>query len=171
MTPEHSLQVGVVKMAREIISIPHRFRCFDRSKNASGMQHMHEATRGLRAGTPDTELVVRCNFVGVNVELKKRGTKHLKAYQPSDKQKAEMQNLRDAGAYAECAWSLVEVAEHWHAAGVPLVPHWRAYAEAHDAMAATPAARKARSQGGAMKDKPSARLLAKVGAMRRETMF
>jgi hypothetical protein len=114
LTPEHKLQIDVVKLAHEVIEAPHRLRAFDRTKNFSSRQHLHEAARGIRAGTPDCELV----FEGrsINVELK-AGDNDI-----SDNQEREMDMLRRAGAYCGVAWSCVEVVEHWRAAGVPMVP-------------------------------------------------
>lgn len=127
---EHTFQAMAIKLAAEVIAVPHRIRAFDRSRDQSGTQHLHESGRGVRKGTPDTELI--CAGRSVNVELKKPGTRHLKAYQPSEAQKAEMRNLRAAGAYADVAWSLTEVVGHWRAAGVPLSAAADALAEARD---------------------------------------
>lgn len=121
MRPEHTLQVATIKLAGLVIDAPFRIRAFDRSRDFSGMQHMAEATRGVRTGTPDTEVI--CTGLSVNVEIKAPGTKHLKSHQPTEAQEKEMALLRAAGAYAGCAWSLVEVVQHWRAAGVPLRPN------------------------------------------------
>lgn len=169
MRPEHLLQVAVMKLAREVITAPHRIRAFDRSKNESGMQHLNEAARGIRKGTPDTELIV--NGRSINIELKARGTKHLKSHQPTDAQEQEMQNLRDAGAYAACAWSLVEVVEHWRAAGVPMSNIAHEWAAGRDREAEMPKpARKRKSLGGPRKDKPSSSAIRRFEAVRSKTM-
>ena len=112
MTPEHALQIDVMKLSKEVIVGPFRLRAFDRSKNFSGRQHMHEANRGIRSGTPDTELV----YAGrsINVELKAG------ANDKSGQQDIEMELLAKAGAYCGVAWSCVDVVEHWRTAGVPL---------------------------------------------------
>lgn len=169
MGPEHLFQIAVIKMAAQIITAPHRIRAFDRSANRGGMQHLNEATRGIRKGTPDTELI--CAGRSINIELKARGTKHLKSHQPSEAQEQEMANLRAAGAYAACAWSMVEVIEHWRDAGVPMSNMAHEMAEARDQAATKPTAKKPRAAGGPRKDKPSASLLGKVAAMRKETFF
>jgi len=118
LKPEEVLQVAVLKLAREVISVPFRIRAFDRSKDFSGHAHIFQKNKGLRTGTPDLELIVAGR--SINLEMKAPGTKHLKSHQPSDAQMEEMRLLREAGAYAEAAWSCAEVVQHWRAAGVPL---------------------------------------------------
>jgi hypothetical protein len=126
LTAEHKFQIDVVKLSREVIACPFRFRSFDRSRNHSGTQHLNEATRGIRKGTPDTETIAlvepgACG-ISVNIELKDPTKKGLKAGDPSDDQVQEMQFLRAAGAYADVAYSCAEVVAHWRRAGVPLTP-------------------------------------------------
>lgn len=118
--PEHVLQQAAVRLAKIIIIGPHVFRCFDRTKDFSGTQHLWEAARGVRSGTPDSELVFEAR--SINVEFKAPGTRHLKSHQPTENQEREMAALRAAEAYAGCAWSLAELVEHWRAAGVALIP-------------------------------------------------
>lgn len=127
--PEHTFQKAAMVMAKKIITAPHRFRAFDRSKNGKGMQHLHEAQRGIRKGTPDTEIICgTAKFHSVNIELKKPFTGHLKNYQPKQDQIDEMANLRAAGAYAAVAYSCVELVDHWRSAGIPLAATADVYA-------------------------------------------
>ncbi len=112
MTPEHALQVDVCKLSKEVIIGPFRLRAFDRSRDVSGHQHLAEANRGVRVGTPDTELIHQGR--SINVELKAGRNK------PSKQQETEMILLAAAGAYVGIAYSCAQVVEHWRAAGVPL---------------------------------------------------
>jgi hypothetical protein len=118
--PEAALQIDVLKLSKEIIEAPFRLRAFDRSRDFSGRQHLNESERGIRTGTPDTELLCAapaCFGRSINIELKAGNNK------PSREQETEMDLLRRAGAYCGVAWSCVEVVEHWRAAGVPLCPN------------------------------------------------
>ncbi len=119
LKPEEVLQIAVLKLAREVITAPHRLRAFDRSRDFSGRAHIFQKNKGIRTGTPDLELIV--DGRSVNLELKAPGTRHLASGQPSQVQYEEMRLLEAAGAYAGVAWSCAEVVAHWRAAGVPLV--------------------------------------------------
>jgi hypothetical protein len=57
--PEHRLQIAIKKWTREAVPFPHVFLAFDRSAARSRLQHLHEKTRGARAGTPDVVLLWR----------------------------------------------------------------------------------------------------------------
>ena len=57
--PEHRLQIAIKKWVREAVPFPHVFLAFDRSAARSPLQHLHEKTRGARAGTPDVVLLWR----------------------------------------------------------------------------------------------------------------
>jgi hypothetical protein len=149
---EHALQRAVLKLAKDVITVPHRIRAFDRSRNFSGTQHLAEASRGIRKGTPDVELI--CAGRSINVELKRPGTKHLKDRQPTDAQLAEMAALRAAGAYADVAWSLAEVVGHWRAAGVPMLNSADIVAQDRDLKLVGAAPRKG-GVGRARKPRPS----------------
>ena len=119
LKPEEVLQIAVLKLARDVITVPHRLRAFDRSKDFSGRAHIFQKNKGIRTGTPDLELIVEGR--SINIELKAPGTKHLASHQPSQHQEEEMALLRGAGAYAGAAWSCVDVIEHWREAGVPMI--------------------------------------------------
>lgn len=169
---EHTFQTAVIHLAARVIFAPHRIRAFDRSRNNGGFQHLSEANRGVRKGTPDVELL--CAGRSVNVELKAPGTRHLKSHQPSDAQREEMALLRAAGAYADVAWSCVEVVGHWRAAGVPLTPGADAVAAATDASLAVrlAAPKKKRAAGGfgAAPRKPGLRAIAAGNALSRRML-
>ena len=133
--PEHAFQRAVIVMAGRIITGPHRIRAFDRSRNVGGLQHLHEASRGIRKGTPDVELLAMTpgGLISDNAELKKPGTGHLKGYQPTPAQENEMAALRKAGAFAGVAFSCMEMVDRWEEAGVPMIPAARIYALDADA--------------------------------------
>ena len=57
-SPEHRLQIAIKKWVRECVITPHVFLAFDRTRKTSAMQHIAEAARGVRAGTPDTVLLL-----------------------------------------------------------------------------------------------------------------
>lgn len=142
MSPEHKFQISVMKLAAEAISEPHLFRAFDRSRNhrgdKGGSTHLAEENRGIRSGTPDTEVL----FAGgaVNVELKQWGTGHLKKFEPSTFQKREIGFIRALGLMAGVAYTHVEVLALWREAGLRLSAAAEQYAEGRDrefALAAT----------------------------------
>ena len=168
--PEHTFQISVKKMAAEVIIEPHLFRAFDRSKNASGMQHMHEAARGIRAGTPDTEILFARG--AVNVELKKWATGHLKAYAPSEAQEREINLIRSLGLVAGVAHTHRDVIELWREAGLRLSPIADKSAEARDASFAAkmPELPKKRASKP-MEKKPSSAKIRRVNALRDEVPF
>ena len=57
-TPEHRLQIAIKKWVRECVVTPHVFLAFDRTRKTSMLQHIAEAARGIRAGMPDTVLLL-----------------------------------------------------------------------------------------------------------------
>jgi hypothetical protein len=71
---EHILQVALVRFVRDAVSAPHEFLAFDRSKAAGQFSHMREKARGVRAGTPDTLLLVE-GKAPIFCELKAPGNK------------------------------------------------------------------------------------------------
>ena len=93
---EHFLQVALVRFVREAVAAPHQFLAFDRSKASGAFSHMREKARGVRAGTPDTLLIVEGKPV-IWCELKAPGNK------PTPEQIAMGDSLMALG----CWWSWV----------------------------------------------------------------
>jgi hypothetical protein len=72
--PEHSLQTQILRFVKDCVECSWEFLAFDRSQNHSGRQHMWEAARGVKAGTPDTLLLVP-GKPAIFCELKAPGNK------------------------------------------------------------------------------------------------
>lgn len=129
MRPEHLLQTHVGKFVRSAVTVPHFFECYDRSRDHSGTQHLWEANRHIKAGTPDTALVVDGRVY--RVELKAPGNK------PTEKQLERIEELKAAGACAGWAITVEGYAVMIFMWGIPLAPNWRIQAQHHDALIAS----------------------------------
>src|SRR5690349_17674822 len=66
---EHILQRGVVSFCKRCIAVPHEFAAHDRAAPKSTQDHVWQARRGIRAGWPDTELLLMGGMT-FRVELK-----------------------------------------------------------------------------------------------------
>jgi hypothetical protein len=134
--PEHNLQVQVVKFVRDCVDAPHVFLGFDRSRKQSAMQHVREKSRGLRAGTADTLLLVK-GMVPIWVELKVGDGK------PTETQYQFAQDVTSVG----CHWHWVSSVDSYRKVlqlcCVPLRPNAVVVAAHLDALLAGTAARKA----------------------------
>lgn len=129
MRPEHLLQTHVGKFVRSAVTVPHFFECYDRSKDHSGTQHLWEANRHIKAGTPDTALIVDGRIY--RVELK-AGKNH-----PTERQFQILEQIRDAGGRASWCNCVERYGEILFAWMVPLAPNWRIQAQHHDALIAS----------------------------------
>jgi hypothetical protein len=113
--PEHALQVQVHKFTRDCIDAPHVFLAFDRTRKLSAMQHVREKSRGLRAGTADTLLLLK-SFIPIWVELKAGDNK------PSDLQYQFGQDVTAVGNYWGWTASVDGYRKILAHCGVPLRP-------------------------------------------------
>lgn len=163
--PEHKLQTAVGKFARAAITVPHYFECYDRSANTDGKRHLWEAARHIKAGTPDTGLIVNGRIY--RVELKAPGN------EPKPRQWERIHEIRAADGKADWADSVERVGELWEEWGIPLARNWRIQAQHHDARleAARLKVPTPKKAARPRKEKPSAAALRKVAGIRAKVMF
>jgi hypothetical protein len=167
---EHILQVALVKWCREAIATPHTLLAFDRSRAFGQFSHMREKARGVRAGTPDTLLIV-AGVPPVWAELKAPGNK------PTPEQEAMGDTLMRLGCY----WSWVNTIGTYHAwlvsLGIRLHPNAETLATLADAGVLAKIGRaeikagKAPRSYKAREEKPTAARVRKLGAVRARVMF
>lgn len=167
---EHIRQKHAAMFVREAIAAPHLFLAFDRSAAGGQFSHMREKARGIKAGTPDTVLMV-LGMPPLWAEWKADGNK------PTDDQTRMGDELNAIGH--RWGWFTSVVAYHeWLAtAGVPMHPNAAFLALHHDAAADTVIARAERKKGTAPKSyrpqapKPSRRRLDQLAAVRGRVPF
>lgn len=108
-------QEKAVVFARDAIVGPHKFLAHDRAKATSGKSHMWQAKRGVRKGTPDTQLVIRGKHLWF--EFKAPG----KRVETGDDQDLTLAALRALGDAASWGVTIDDLRRFWVAEGVPLV--------------------------------------------------
>jgi hypothetical protein len=109
-------QEKAVVFARDAIVGPHQFIAHDRAKASGPRSHLWQAKRGVRKGTPDTQLILpdgRTLFF----EFKAPGKK----VEEDDDQGRMLASLQSMGH--PCAWGVTieELRRFYAAHGVPLV--------------------------------------------------
>lgn len=162
--PEHALQVRIHSWVRECIIVPHVFMSFDRAKPHSQFQHAREAARGIRAGTPDTALLV--GGVVHWGELKAPGGK------PTEHQDALGREIIDAGGIWFWTNSVDGYRQHLISYGVPLSSSAAMLAARADAMLAALATKPVvKRPTRARAARPSASQIARVHAARSRLLF
>lgn len=111
-------QEKAVVFARDAIIGEHKFLAHDRSKAASANEHGWQAKRGVRKGTPDTQLVI---FNGRHLwfEFKAPGERVV----PGDDQDLMLAALRKLGDAASWGVTIEDLRQFYAAEGVPLVPN------------------------------------------------
>tara|TARA_R110000868_G_scaffold137978_2_gene351709 strand:+ start:1063 stop:1587 length:525 start_codon:yes stop_codon:yes gene_type:complete len=167
---EHLLQVALVKWCREAIATPHTLLGFDRAKALGQFSHMREKARGVRAGTPDTLLIV-AGVPPIWAELKAPGNR------PTPEQEAMGDTLMRLGCY----WSWVTTIGTYHAwmvsLGIRLHPNAELLATMADASVQSKIARAEIKAGKVPKaykpreEKPTAARLRKLAAVRDRVRF
>lgn len=167
---EHILQVALVRFVREAVAAPHQFLAFDRSKAAGQFSHMREKARGVRAGTPDTLLIV-AGMPPIWCELKA----------PGNKPTPEQIDIGDSLLTLGCCWSWVTSVGTYYewirSIGVELRANAEFLAMHADAGVLSVIARAEEKRGKAPRSykapvaKPSAARLRKVAALRKKVMF
>ena len=164
MRPESRLQSAVVKFARHCNEGPHLVLAHDRSAPTDSMDHFWQSTRGVLAGTPDTQLLVP--GFSVWCELKwARG-------KPSERQYDIGRQIIAAGHKWFWTNSVEGYRAGLEAAGVALTPNARVVAMNYDAAlveAAGGVVRKATRQPRA--EKPTRRALNAVARARGKGVF
>jgi hypothetical protein len=164
------LQVALVRWCREAIATPHTLLAFDRSRASGRFTHMREKARGVRAGTPDTLLIV-AGVPPIWAELKAPGNK------PTPEQQAMADTLMRLGCY----WSWVTDIGTYYAwmvaLGIRLHPNAELLATLADAGVQSKIARAEIKAGKAPRsyrppeEKPTAARLRKVAAVRDRVRF
>ncbi len=155
---EWALQRGVRRFVKRAVACEHEFACHDRGQKRSEMEHIYEATRGIRRDWPDTELdytegrTFRC-------ELKRAGV----MFDWTSGQGRLLRKLERLGHGSAAATTVAEYGAEAERAGVPLVPHWRMIARHEDEAVAgdirDQEARAEKKRGGYVaKSKPRARI-------------
>jgi hypothetical protein len=159
--PERRLQIAVGKFVRSAVTAAHYFECYDRGMNdPDGRRHLWEATRHVKAGTPDTALIVAGRVF--RVELKS-GTK-----KPTERQWDRIREIQAAGAKAGWANSVERYGELLEAWQVPLAPNWRLQAQHLDARLEVP--RSPAKAKAPFRAKPPASRIRAVSAVYRKYM-
>jgi hypothetical protein len=121
-------QEKAVVFARVCVVGPHKFLAHDRAKASGQNSHRWQAKRGVRKGTPDTQLIVP----GMHVwfEMKAPGER----VNDGDDQDLMLAALRDLGDKATWGVTIMEMATFWHENGVSLVPNWQYQAMHYDGL-------------------------------------
>lgn len=167
---EHILQVALVRFVREAVAAPHQFLAFDRSKASGAFSHMREKARGVRAGTPDTLLIVE-NKPVIWCELKAPGNK------PTPEQIAMGDNLMALGCWWSWVTSVDAYFEWIRSIGVEMRANAEFLAMHADAGVRTKIEKAEAAVGKAPRSykpreaKPSAARLRKVAAVRSRVPF
>lgn len=126
---EHNLQVLITKFVRQHVAQPHYFFACDRSAQTKET-YTFERNRGIRAGQPDTCLLVP-GLPSLFVELKAPGKGESSL---SDVQEWRRLEIRTAGHLWDWANSVCGFAATLHVFGVDLIGSWRLAAENSDAV-------------------------------------
>lgn len=108
-------QEKAVVFARDAIVGRHKFLAHDRSKAMSAKEHLWQAKRGVRKGTPDTQLVIPGKHLWF--EFKAPG----KGVEPGDDQDRMLSDLRELGDFAAWGCTISDLCQFWKWHGVPLV--------------------------------------------------
>jgi len=111
-------QEKAVVFARDAIVGEHKFLAHDRAKAASANEHGWQAKRGVRKGTPDTQLILP-NGRHVWFEFKAPGQK----VHPGDDQDLMLAALRKLGDAASWGVTIEDLRRFYAVEGVPLVPN------------------------------------------------
>lgn len=105
-------QEKAVVFARDTIIGPHKFLAHDRSR-ATGKEHMWQAKRGVRKGTPDTQLIIPGGR-HVWFEFKAPGKR------PDEDQNQMLDDLRVLGDDASWGITIDDMRRFWLACGAHL---------------------------------------------------
>jgi hypothetical protein len=165
--PEWSLQTKIKGFVREWVACPHEFAAHDRSANIRGMQHLWEKERGIRAGWPDTELLLP-GGVTFRCELKWGDNKVV----PGDDQDVLIARLNDLGHPAAWANTVTKYLEEARKAWVPFREGADIRARQLDQLlqAAAPA-KKPRAGSKPRKPRADTARIARMEKIRAKTMF
>lgn len=149
---EHALQIAVKKWCRECIAERYVLLAFDRSKAPGQFTHAREKARGIRAGTPDLQILFRGRSVWIELKAAS-GT-------VSEAQTALHAEMGEVGHAVHVCRSVVEVMGVLVAAGLKTTPTAALHAEAKDRFLATPKEPKKRAPAKPRAKRPTPRQLA-----------
>jgi VRR-NUC domain len=107
-------QEKAVVFARDAIVGAHKFLAHDRAKANRDKSHLWQARRGVRKGTPDTQLVLP-NGKTIWFEFKAPGKR------PDEDQERMLADLRAMGHAAGWGVTIEDMRRFWVTNGVPLV--------------------------------------------------
>lgn len=116
--PESWRQEKAVVFARDAVVGPHQFIAHDRSQARGDKSHLHQWRRGVRKGTPDTQLILP-DGRSIWFEFKSRGN----VVKDDDDQGRMLAALRDLGHAASWGVTIDDLRRFYEAEGVPLVPN------------------------------------------------
>lgn len=125
---ESALARGVKRFTSRALVQPYVYAAFDRASEHTVGSHMHEKTRGIVSGWPDSGTFTP--GVTVWVEFKRPGQ------EPTDLQMAVAASLRSVGHLWGWADHVIGYAECLFDAGVPMLPTWRLLAVMQDELVA-----------------------------------
>lgn len=126
--PEHSLQTAIKRWITDCVTEPHVFLAFDRTQASGKFTHAYEKARGIRAGTPDTQLLFRGRSMWVELKAGKNTT--------SDAQDELHAQMLGVGHRVRVCWTVGEYMAACQAEGVKLAQWAAARADGMDAMLA-----------------------------------
>ena len=109
-------QEKAVVFARDAIVGPHQFIAHDRAKASGGKSHLWQWKRGIRKGTPDTQLILP-DGRSIWFEFKAPGKK----VEDDDDQGRMLAALRAMGHAASWGVTIEDMRAFYAARGVPLV--------------------------------------------------
>jgi hypothetical protein len=124
---EWSLQSCIKWFVARAIAVEHEFACHDRGAARSALEHLHEASRGIRSGWPDTELCLNGGRT-FRCELKAPGNK----VQEGSQQEHILGRLAAIGHPATWVDSVMAYGEACERHSVPLRANWRTVAQVGD---------------------------------------
>jgi hypothetical protein len=124
---EHALQRGVVVFCRRCIAVPHEFAAHDRAPPRSEHDFEWQVRRGIRAGWPDTELVLPDGKT-FRVELKAPKVR----FDDESRQADVLHRLNELGHQSTWANSVAMYGQQCERFGVPLHANWRTVAQLID---------------------------------------
>jgi hypothetical protein len=111
-------QEKAVVFARDAIVGPHIFMAHDRSRAKSSKEHLWQAKRGVRKGTPDTQLILP-GGLHAWFEFKAPGQR----VASGDDQDLMLAKLRSLGDEADWGVTIEDMRAFWAEHNVPMVPN------------------------------------------------
>jgi hypothetical protein len=121
---EWSLQSCIKWFVARAVAVEHEFACHDRGAARSALEHLHEASRGIRSGWPDTELLLNGGAT-FRCELKAPGNR----VQDGSAQEHILSRLAAIGHPTTWVDGVIAYGEACERHSVPLRRNWRTVAQ------------------------------------------